>query len=227
MVADNATAGRLHLAVELQQAIDGHQYDWRTFQELTQVLDHEYLRIVLVQGSQPNEVLQQRALTRSWTEEVVMQLSSCLIRSIGAGSHLERELQCRGLLSALALLRAQESEALHTDYYEELHRRIQGRFRDLRWQESSPDRITPETFRKAQCAYLIYAGAEYAKHFRRAQPVLVTGLYRAMDFMFFATQASTMVCLPDIACHKMLTYVHRPVADPATYSQCYKILTEH
>jgi len=93
-------------------------------------------------------------------DELIRQLSQCLVRSINPASHYERELQSIVVLSALALLRTQGMTALQVDFYDLLLTQFNARFKDLWGVPDGPESFSTEVFRKGQSSYFLCLGAQ-------------------------------------------------------------------
>jgi hypothetical protein len=179
-------------AVELQGNIQSGHFDADTLEELTQLLDHE---CYYLQSDDFVKNLQRRdfiALKKPWTGMLVTELSRGLFQTIYPESCYERELQFRAIFSALLLQRAQGVDARQVDHYEELQSQFQKGHKDLQWQKGWSGEFTTEMFRKYQCSFLLVAIAEYAKNFRREQPVIVDILSRAISLIIMGGNVAAM-----------------------------------
>ncbi|MCJ1389386.1 hypothetical protein MMC18_002243 [Xylographa bjoerkii] len=169
---------RRAIVTELQTAIQDHQFDSETLEDIILILQHECLCWQykndgnLLAGQDAGAF--RNTLEPSRTNQLVVQLSSCLVRAIGPSSHYERELQSKALLSALALLHAQGVRSLQTTFHDNLRAELAARFQDLQGVPGQRAVFSMETVRKSQCGYYLCLGAEYAKHFSRAEPVVVS-----------------------------------------------------
>lgn len=176
----------------------GH-FDADTLEELILLLDHEcyYLQCNFIKNGQRRGSV---ALMTPWTDQLVTELSGCLFRTIYPESYYERELQFRAMFSALVLQRAQGVEARQVDHYEGLQNQFQKGHRDLQWQRGWSGQLTTEKFRKYQCSFLLVAIAEYAKNFRREEPIVISLLSRAVNLIIMggtiAGMATNMVKPP-------------------------------
>ncbi|MCJ1436360.1 hypothetical protein MMC27_005739 [Xylographa pallens] len=169
---------RRAIVAELQTAIEAHQFDSETLEDIISILEHECLCWKYRNdGTLPagqNAGAFRQTLERSRTNQLVDQLSDCLVRSISPSSHYERELQSKALLSALALLRAQGVEALQAAFHDRLRTRLADLFRDLQGVPGQRAVFSAETVRKFQSGYYLCLAAEYARHFQRAEPIVVS-----------------------------------------------------
>jgi hypothetical protein len=179
-------------ARKLEEAIDSGHYDSDTLQEIIQLLDHECICYEPVHDPNSRNP-PTSALKTNWTSNILNKLSKCLVQAISPSSHFERELQSRALISALALLRAQDVNAFETSQYDLLVNQFKSRFQDLqRLRPAARDGMfTREKFRQFQSSYLLCSAAEYATYFRRAEPILITALLRLTDL--FCVGASTAI----------------------------------
>ena len=178
-------------AERLETAIASGHYGSNTFQEIIQLLDRECLW---------NEVHDPRlrrtaALGKHWTSNILKKLSNCLVEAIDPSSHFERELQSRALISALALLRAQDVNAFQKSQYDGLLDQFKNRFQDLRnLPPAARDGLfTQEKFRQFQSSYLLCSGAEYATYFKRAEPIFITALLRLTDLFYIGASTAILV----------------------------------
>jgi hypothetical protein len=208
MVGDMSTADtrrdevfqRQGLVRDLEKTIEEGQFSADHLREMIKILDHEYLCVELEQQHfQDYPELPIRALGAQWTLRILVKLSECLVHSINDSSHFERELQSRAISSALTLLRAYRVEAIHVQQYDALYARLGARFQDLQWQRTRSGLFTRERFRQFQCSYLLCSGAEYARQFRRAQPLVANVISRLVNVLFagiFIAVPSATVCAP-------------------------------
>jgi hypothetical protein len=177
-------------AQKLEQAIDSTHHGSDTLQKIIQLFDHECLCYGTIHDPSNRPT---RALRTNWTSTILNKLSNCLIQAISPSSHFERELQSRALISTLALLRAQDVNAFEAKQYDRLFNQFKDRFQDLRNVQpvSRDGPFTQEKFRQIQSSYLLCSGAEYAKYFRRAEPIFITALSRLTDLLYVG--ASTAI----------------------------------
>ena len=178
--SNDATLSTTRKAVvaDLQTAIEKNQFDSETLEDVVLILEHEclcwkYKNDGKVAAGQDAGAFRQTLVT-SQTDQLVVQLSDCLVRSISPSSHYERELQSKALLSALALLHAQGVRALQATFHDDLRARIAERFKDLQGVPGQKAVFNAETVRKIQSGYYLCLAAEYAKHFQRAEPIVVS-----------------------------------------------------
>lgn len=176
---------KLAEARNLEEAIGKHQMDSQTLEELTLILDHDCLCAEVA----PNRL----ALRPQEMTELIRLLADCRFQSVHPSTDFEREFQFRGLLSALALQKAQGVTAFESDYYVRLRTQFEDRFKELQWQHLWDSSFSPKKFRQVQCSYLLQACAEYATNFGRAEPAAVTGLRPLVDVMV-AGAPIAMVC---------------------------------
>ena len=179
-------------ARKLEEAIDSGHHGSDTLQEMIQLLDHECLCYEPIHDPRNPPT---RALGTNWTSTILNKLSNCLVRAISPSSHFERELQSRALISSLALLRAQDVNAFEARQYDLLLNQFRSRFQDLqRLQPTFRDGMfTRERFRQFQSSYLLCSGAEYARYFRRAEPIFVTVLLRLTDLLYIGASTAILV----------------------------------
>ncbi|MCJ1398285.1 hypothetical protein MMC11_001482 [Xylographa trunciseda] len=176
--AATLSATRRAIVTQLETAIQQHEFDSEKLQDIILILEHECLcwkyknDRELPAGQDPGAF--RATLETPRTDQLVVNLSSCLLRSIGPSSHYQRELQSKALLSALALLHAQRVGALQADFHDDLRARLTARFRDLQGVPGQRLVFSAETVRKIQCGYYLCLGAEYAERFRRAEPIVMT-----------------------------------------------------
>jgi hypothetical protein len=166
----------------LKNIQDGH-FDADTLEELTEVLDHEIFYLETPENRTNQQRRSSIALQKPWTGKLVTELARCLFQTIYPESYYERELQFRALFSTLVLQRAQGTEARQVDHYEELLGQFQKGHKDLQWQKPWSGDFTKQRFRKYQCSYMLVSIAEYAKNFRREEPVVVDLLSRALKLL--------------------------------------------
>ncbi|MCJ1283639.1 hypothetical protein MMC26_002970 [Xylographa opegraphella] len=169
---------RKAVVADLQLAIQDHQFDSETLEDVILILQHECLCWKykndgkLPAGHDAGAFRQ--TLETSRTNQLVVQLSDCLVRAISPSSHYERELQSKALLSALALLHAQGVRALQATFHDDLRVRIADRFKDLQGVPGQKAVFSAETVRKIQSGYYLCLAAEYGKHFHKAEPIVVS-----------------------------------------------------
>ncbi|MCJ1473207.1 hypothetical protein MMC13_001858, partial [Lambiella insularis] len=186
----------------LLDAIQNHRYDSQTLQEITLILDHECLCWKYHDGkdksSESSGLLGRRqdvlncTLESSRTVELVTQLASCLVRSISASTHYERELQSKALLAALALLDAHGVRALQADFHDRLRTQLNNLSRDL---DSVPgelgSEVSVEIYRRVQCSYFLCLAAEYRRRFELARPFSLSILSSAASFIVFGVTVAS------------------------------------
>jgi hypothetical protein len=177
----------------MQNAIESGCYDSDTLQNIIQLLDHECL--CCEPSHDPELPITTSGLGTNWTSTILNQLSNRLVQAISPMSHFERELQSRALISALALLHAQDVNAFERSQYDLLFDQFKSRFQDLRMLRpaSRDSPFTREKFRQFQSSYLLCSGAEYATCFRRAEPILITSLLRLADLFYVAASTAISV----------------------------------
>lgn len=148
---------------EIRNAITLRRADDQTITELLQLLDHEYLSIQYGPSPVPTNPQQ------SWTDELLDQVSQCLVLRINGPTPFERELLLRALLSILNLIRVQgtgHNPAFHYNL-------LSGRLREELGHvapcviDNSAEAITTEQFRSAQCSYLLPVVMHHA-HFLKS-----------------------------------------------------------
>lgn len=210
--AESGRGGRKQAADQLLRDIESGHYDSKTLQEFIQILDHECLcyESTQIEDVAIPQISLIRAFTSHWTDAALEKLSGPIIRPINSASHFERELQARGLLSALALLRAQGVGSFRPSDYDRLRNQFKDRFRDFQLQRTQAEQFSKEKFRQLQCLYLISSAAEYANHFERAEPPLITLLSRLTNLMFAAASvgavgATVSYCPPILYLIRALT----------------------
>ena len=180
---------------KLEDAIDSGDYGSDTLQEIIQLLDHECLCHEVRDPRFPISCNPPTtALRTNWTSHFLNKLSDCLVQAISPSSHFERELQSRALISALALLRAQDVNAFQVSQYDRLLEQFKNRFQDLRrLQPAARDGLfTREKFRQFQSSYLLCSGAEYATYFERAEPIFITALLRLTDLFYIGVSTTIL-----------------------------------
>lgn len=175
-----ATSARKRVARELLDAIKDHDYDSQTLEEILLVIDHECLCRELENSEDSKEIFQSTIGTPT-IGDFAHQLSSCLVEYVDASSHVMRELQCRALLSVLALLHLRGVTAQDTDSHTRLQRQINSLFRNLVWLPGESTGITPEAFRKVQCSHLLSLVS--AQPFVKAEPTSIALLKIASDVL--------------------------------------------
>ena len=182
---------KLEEANKLEEEIDRGHHGSDTLQDIIQLLDHECLCYVPIHDSNRPT----RALRTTWTSTILNKLSSCLVQAISPSSHFERELQSRALISALMLLRAQDVDAFQVKQYDLLLNQFKSRFQDLRnLQPVSRDGMfTREKFRQFQSSYLLCSGAEYARYFKRAEPLFITAVSRLTELLYIGASTAVLV----------------------------------
>jgi hypothetical protein len=216
-------------ARKLEEAIDSGHFNADTLQEIIQILDHESLCYEPVHEprSSISHTPPTSAFGANWTSAILNKLSKCLVPAINSSSHFERELQCRALISALALLRAQGVNAFEIGQYDRLLNQFKSRFQDLRRLPSATrdGPFTREKFRQFQSSYLLCSGAEYATYFERAEPIFITALLRLTDLFYIG--ASTAILVHTVCENpqmSMMTSQHSHLAreaSPAPYQEPY------
>jgi hypothetical protein len=176
-----ATSARKRVAKELLDALKDHDYDSQTLEEILVVIDHDCLCRKLETSGDAQDTFRS-TITTATIGEFAKHLSSCLVQYIDPSSYVLRELQCRALLSALAWLQLRGVTAQDPDSQNQLQTQINSLFRTLNGLPGgSPDRITPEAFRKVQCSHLLTLVA--AQPFVRAEPVAAPLLNIASDVL--------------------------------------------
>lgn len=194
-----AISKRREEADQLLRNIQGGHFDADTLEELTQLLDHECYYLETTDYVKNQQQRGSIALEMPWTSILVTELSSCLFQIIYPESYYERELQFRALFSALVLQRAHGAKSRQVDHYEELQNQFQKGHKDLQWQRGWSGEFTKEMFRKYQCSFLLVAVAEYAKNFKREQPVIINILSKAINLVISGSSlalATTTVSFP-------------------------------
>ncbi|KAI9771280.1 MAG: hypothetical protein M1840_002250 [Geoglossum simile] len=175
------TRKRMEVAEELLDKVTRPRFDAQTLEELTQVVDHEFLCLRTRHDGQHAAAV--AAFPRSWTPTLVTGLSGCLFQTIYAESHYERELQARALFSVLALQRAQGAGTLTPNHHQAMRRRLEEGYRELQWQRRWSGPFSREKFRKFQCSYLLCACAQYVRSFDIARPVAADVLSRTINLI--------------------------------------------
>jgi len=165
----------------LKEITDDLRFSADTLEQLAQILDHEYCYLRTSGDAENQQGTTKRALEKSWTSRLVTRLSQCLFQSIYPESFYERELQFRGLFSALLLQSAHGTRGWQVEYDNEIRTLREKTHKDLQWLlVPSSTIISKEAFRKYQCSYLLAAIAEYSKKFDREEKLYITILDRAM-----------------------------------------------
>lgn len=195
---------------DLQSAIQGHAYDSQTLEEIILILDHECLCRKSEDGCLGRNItnLLQHRLETSHTDELIVQISACLVRSINPASHYICELQARALVSALALLHAQGVRALQAEFHESLRAQFNSRFQDLLGLPDGSDIFSVEIYRRVQCSYFLCLGAEYAKQFVQARPIVLTVLSRAVSLILVGISIATSVLVGVLSSLNLLRHVY-------------------
>ena len=196
------STSRTAIIAELQAAIQDHQFDSETLEDITLILWHEFLSWTfesdgkLLTGQDAGAF--RHSLKTPQTSQLVVQLSSCLVRSISPSSHYERELQSKALLSALALLHAQGVSALQAGFYDDMRAQLAARFQDLQGVPGHKAGFSAETVRRVQCGYYLCLSAGYAKNFRKAEPVVVSVVGSVVSLLVVGASitSTVMVYLP-------------------------------
>ena len=193
---------RQAIIAELQTAIQDHQFDSETLEDIILILRHECLcwRFETDGNLSAGQVAGalRHTLETSRTNQLVVQLSDCLVKSINPSSHCERELQSKALLSALALLCAQGVQALQATFHDDLRARLAARFQDLQGVPGQEAVFSTESVRKVQCGYYLCLCSEYARHFRKAEPVVVSVVSSVVNLLVVAASITrtAMVLFP-------------------------------
>jgi hypothetical protein len=178
-----ATSARKQVARELLAAIKDRDYDFQTLEEIALVIDHECLcrEVENTQDSIHSGDIFKTTIASSAIGEFADQLSSCLVHYIDASSHVLREVQCRALLSVLALLQLRGVTAQQTDSRTRWQKQINRLFRDLVWQPGESTGLSLDAFHKVQCSHLLSLVA--AQPFINAEPVSAALLAIASDVL--------------------------------------------
>jgi hypothetical protein len=200
--ASDATRGEIIL--ELQTAVQNHQFDSQTLEDIILILWHECLCCKyeadgsLISTEKDSGAFRQ-TLETPQASQLVELLSSCLVQVISPSTHYLRELQSKALLSALTLLHAHGVIALQANFHDQLQTQLAARFRDLQSVPGQRAVFTAETIRKLQCGYYLCLGAEYAKHFRKAEPVVISVVSRVVNLLSVGASVTSaaMVYLPN------------------------------
>lgn len=169
---ESATSTRQQVAVGLLDVIKNNSYTSQTLEQTLLVVDHECLCRELESTNSPaSRDRFQSTIGIAAIGDFADHLSSCLVRYINPPSHIDRELQCRALLSVLALLHLHGVQALQADAHTKWRSQINDRYQDLVWLPREPTGLSPETYHKVQCAHLLsVAAAYYAQQFVKAEP---------------------------------------------------------
>jgi len=193
---------------QLQLAIRSRLFDDQTVSELLQLLDHEYL---CIQYERPQSLLRngygRRSRVESWTEELLEQISQCIIQPIHRPSPLEKELLFRALLSTLNLLHAQGATQVPEEYRSQLYSRFEDELKVLLPQEfnSPPPPFTADYFRTVQCSYLLRLSIDCVQLLKSPLPEPVTVLLERWIVRTFDTQHIVSNFLPKKCCGILLT----------------------
>jgi hypothetical protein len=177
-----ATTRRNAIARELLQAIKDHDYDSQSLEEVILLIDHEYLCRKLEDSEESKDKFKS-TIRVPVIGDFADHLSSCLVTLVYPSSYSERELQCRALLSVLALLQLHGVRAQQTDSQAKWQGQLNRRFQELVWLPAEPAAFSAEIFHKAQCAYLLSLGAAYTQTFIKAEPKSTAGVAVAVDVM--------------------------------------------
>ena len=176
--SENAITNRRKEADELVHNIQDGHFDADTLAELNQLLDHEIFFLETADSTINKQRRNSNALMLPWTGKLVPELARCLFQTIYPESYYERELQFRALFSTLVLQRVQGTEAFEYEHHDALWKQFQKGYKNLQWQKPFTGDLTREIFRKFQCSYMLVSTAEYAKNFKREEPVVVDLLSR-------------------------------------------------
>lgn len=186
-------------AEELLTKIQVGNLDADTLEALIQMLDYEclHLKPIMQDDLSRRRRSHSEALQPSWTDSIVRILASDMCPVTRPTSYYEREVQYRALLSALALQRAQGASSLEANHYSELQRHFGQGHRGVQYQHVPPTKFSTEKYRIYNCHFLLVTIVEYAKNFKRNEPVIVEILNRAMNIFLvgssIAIAASTSV----------------------------------
>jgi hypothetical protein len=166
-----AASTRNLVAGELAQTIADSRHDSQTLQEILLVINHECLcREVESSTDSSSRDVFQGWIGTSAVGKLAHQLSSCRVQYIDASSHIERELQCRALLSVVALLHLRGVAAHEADSQTRWQRQINNLFRDLVWLPTESTVLSSETFHRLQASHLLSLAAAHAQQIPRAEP---------------------------------------------------------
>lgn len=155
-----STTARAHVARELLEAIQSRNYDNQTLKEIILVLDHECLHRVRLRLNNLHKE-EDIAIGTPVIGDFAEQLLGCLVQHINPSSHLLRELQCRALLSVLALLQLDGVREIQTDVHTRWQNQIKERFRDLVSLPGESTGFSTNTYLRVQCSHLLSLGAAY------------------------------------------------------------------
>jgi hypothetical protein len=191
-----ATARRRSVAKELLQAIKDRDYDSQSLEEVILLIDHEYLCLKLKDSNESADTFAS-AIGIPLVGEFAGRLLSCLIEFVVPSSYSERELQCRAIVSVLALLELHGVKGQQTDSKVNWQGEIKRRFQDLVWQPGDTTAFSIDMFNKVQCAYLLSFGAAYAQKFIKGEPKTTAVLDLATDVVQLGVVIGTtaLVCL--------------------------------
>ncbi len=169
--AESAASARKRVAKGLLLLLKDRDYDSQNLEEILLVIDHECLCLELnstdVHGW--NDIFESTIEVPA-VADFADQLSSCLVLFDHVSSHFDRAVQCRALLSVLALLKTHKARVQQADSHTKWQKQINGRFRDQVWRPGESTEFSAEVFSATQCSHLITLVAAYnAQHFVRAE----------------------------------------------------------
>lgn len=205
---ESAKEDRAARAKALLNDLKERDFDERTLAEVLSLIDFECLcrdiegnesspELGLDEFSQDIRSHFQSAIRLSQVGQFADSLSVCLVRYIGAVTHVDREIQCRALLSVFALLRLGGAKAVQADA--DLSGRIKRLFQDLVWEPGDYRKFSTEVFHRVQCSHLLSLVAASVRQIPKAETQWVPGLQVAYALTQFGVIAASraMVCSPN------------------------------
>ena len=201
MIGDVAAPRRAKVADELRQALESGHWDQQSLEELVYLLSHELLcREYYEQLGREAEESGQRlhlssravvALEREWTTKFFIEFSSCLFSTITPSSYYERELQARGLVVCLELLRSQGARKLDHRFSATITSAFERLFQSSQWQRAWGAPLSKEVFHQYQSSYLLCFGAEYANYFRSDRPLILELIEKGVNLTSVASSMAS------------------------------------
>jgi hypothetical protein len=193
MIGGEAATSRKKAAEQLEAKLDKGDFDHRELETINHLLAHELLcwenaelqRREAEQGIQRTRPpwITETALKRAWTTSFCAKLSERLSDSIHQSPQLEWELQARGIVISLKLLKRQGSRELKDTRCDQLKKNFAEHFQALQRHPPQEGALSKEVAHQHQCAYLLVLGAEYAKQFQKAKPPAVLWLERSVGLV--------------------------------------------
>ena len=162
---------------------------------MQQVLDHERSLVeALIYNGRWEDRSMVCSLKVPWISHLLTRLSASLVLAISTSTQLDRVLQARIFLSALALLRAHGVDGFQPAFQDALRTHIEGRHRDSVLQRSM-SQFGPAKFRAFHTSFLLCLAREYARSFTRDESRLVTGLNAGIACGFAALSIGTSIAM--------------------------------